>query len=191
MSTSTRKIAILGGPGTGKTTLCKQLDVDYSMAGYRTGLCLEYVRTYITRYGVPSSIYEQFLLYEGQKQREDDLRHCDLIFCDNATILNYVYGLMSCNFKDPKEIHALTQLFALAMNDLPKYDIFYIPREFDFEKDGVRYQDEDEANNIDRRIQALLDLMHLPYTIVSGTLPARVTLIKDKIGFNQGQQGDA
>ncbi|MEW6726489.1 AAA family ATPase [Desulforudis sp. 1088] len=178
-----KKIAILGGPGTGKTTLCKQLDVDYSMAGYKTGLCLEYVRTYIARYGVPTSIFEQFLLYEGQKRREEDLHYCDLIFCDNATILNYVYGLLSCDLKNPKESHALTQLFTWAIKDLPAYEIFYIPREFELTEDGIRYQDEDAAVLLDRKIKALLDLMHVPYTVVGGDLATRVALVKEKIGF--------
>lgn len=188
MAHKARKIAILGGPGTGKTTLCKQLDVDYSMAGYKTGLCLEYVRTYIARYGVPTSIFEQFLLYEGQKRREEDLRYCDLIFCDNATILCYVYGLLSCDLNSPKEIHALTQLYSWAMKDLSGYEIFFIPREFELEQDGIRYQDEDAATSIDRRIQALLDLMHVPYTIVRGDLATRVEMIKAKIGFENRRQ---
>ncbi|MBO8129584.1 MAG: ATP-binding protein [Peptococcaceae bacterium] len=183
--TKGKKIAILGGPGTGKTTLCKQLDVDYSMAGYVTGLALEYARTYIVRYGVPTSIFEQFLLYEGQKRIEEDLKHCDLIFCDNATILNYVYGLQCCDFCNPKETHALTLLFQWAMKDLMDYQIFYIPREFDLTEDGIRYQDEENAIKLDQKIKALLDLMNVPYTIVSGDLPTRVQKIKDVIGFEK------
>lgn len=181
----TKKIAILGGPGTGKTTLCKQLDVDYSLAGYISDVCLEFARSYIARYGIPTNIFEQFLLYEGQKQREYELKHCDIIFCDNATILNYVYGLMSCDFKNPKETYSLMKLFEWAMKDLPGYDIFYIPREFACEKDGIRYQDDEFAVVVDQKIKNFLDMMNVPYHIITGDLSTRVEKVKEIIGFEQ------
>ncbi|WP_347490683.1 ATP-binding protein [Desulfoscipio sp. XC116] len=184
----TKKIAILGGPGTGKTTLCKQLDVEYSLAGYISDVCLEYARTYIARYGIPASIFEQFLLYEGQKRRENELKHCDIIFCDNATILNYVYGLLSCDFKNPKEMYALMKLFEWAMKDLPGYEVFYIPREFACEKDGIRYQDDDFAVIVDQKIKNFLDIMNVPYVEITGDLPARVEKMKQIIGFEQKRQ---
>ena len=179
----TKKIAILGGPGTGKTTLCKQLDVDYSMAGYVSDVCQEFARSYIARYGVPGNIFEQFLLYEGQKRREDELAYCDIIFCDNATTLNYVYGLMSCDFKNQKEVYALMKLYEWAMNDLPGYEVFYVPREFACEKDGIRYQDEDFAQVVDQKIKNFLDIMNVPYKVITGDIQSRVDKVKRHIGF--------
>lgn len=187
---NTKKIAILGGPSTGKTTLCKQLDVDYSLAGYISSVCLEFARSYIARYGVPESVYEQFLLYEGQKRQEKELGYCDIIFCDNATILNYVYGLISCDHKNDKEIYALMKLFEWAMKDLPGYEVFYIPREFAMCKDGIRYQDEAYALDVDEKIKNFLDIMNVPYHIVRGDMKTRVQTVKDAIGFEDKREGD-
>jgi len=182
-SKNTKKCAFLGGPGIGKTTLIKQLDVDYSMVGYASSVCLEFARTYIIRYGPPTSIFEQFLLYEGQKQVEDELSHCDIIFCDNATILSYVYGLILCDFNSPRETYALMKLYEWAMKDVSSYEIFYIPREFAFHPDGVIYQNEELAIKVDEKIKNFLDIMNVPYTVVKGAMETRIQTVKDKIGF--------
>lgn len=177
------KCAFLGGPGTGKTTLIKQLDVDFSMAGYLSSSCMDFARSYIIRYGPPRTIFEQFLLYEGQKQSEAELSHCDIIFCDNATILNYVYGLLLCDFKSRQQVYALMKLYEWAMKDLPEYEIFYIPREFPLHSDGVIYQNEEMAAVVDQKIKSFLDMMNVPYTVITGDLASRIQQVKDKLGF--------
>lgn len=114
---------------------------------------------------------------------EDELSHSDIIFGDNATVMSYVYGLMLCNYQDPKEVYALMKLYEWAMKDISDYQIFYIPREFAFHTDGVIYQNEDMAIQVDHKIQDFLDIMNVPYTIVGGDMEARLKIVKEKIGF--------
>lgn len=183
LTKKTKKTSFIGGPGTGKTTLVKQLDVDYSLAGYNSSVSLEFARSYIRRFGPPTSIFEQILIYEGQKQLESELSHCDIIFCDNSSILNYIYGLIRCDLKNPKEVYSLMKLYEWAMNDLQDYELFYIPREFHMEQDGVIYQTEELAIQVDKKIKAFLDMMKLPYTVITGDVPARIKAVKEKLGF--------
>ncbi|OPX83720.1 MAG: hypothetical protein A4E52_01777 [Pelotomaculum sp. PtaB.Bin013] len=177
------KVAVLGGPGTGKTTLCKQLDVDYSLAGYISSICEEFAREYIVNYGVPTNIFEQFLLYEGQKKREEYLKSSDIIFCDNATILCYVYGILTCNFDNPKEKYALLKLYEWAMRDLNEYEIFYIPREIKLIDDGVRYQNLKFALEVDKKIVDFLSIMNISYVEVKGSMPERVSTVKKSLNL--------
>ena len=175
------KVAILGGPGTGKTTLCKQLDVDYGLAGYFSSVCEEFAREYIVNYGVPSNIFEQFLLYEGQKKREAYLKNSDIIFCDNATILCYVYGVLTCDFNNPKEKYALLKLFEWAMRDLNEYEVFYIPREIQLVDDGVRYQNLEFALQVDEKIKNFFGMMNVEFTETKGTLQERLDIVKKRL----------
>jgi len=184
------KVAVLGGPGTGKTTLCKQLDVDYSLAGYISSICEEFAREYIVNYGVPTNIFEQFLLYEGQKKREEYLRSSDIIFCDNATILCYVYGILTCNFDNPKEKYALLKLYEWAMRDLNEYEIFYIPREIKLIDDGVRYQNLEFALEVDKKIVDFLSIMNISYVEVKGTMPERVNTVKKSLNLPAPKTAD-
>jgi len=69
------------------------------------------------------------------------------------------------------------------MKDLPGYQVFYVPREFDLIKDGVRYQDDDFAVMIDKKMKNFLDIMNVPYTVIQGNLKARVDKVKEIIGF--------
>jgi len=175
------KVAILGGPGTGKTTLCKQLDVDYGLSGYLSSVCEEFAREYIVNYGVPTNIFEQFLLYEGQKKREAYLKHSDIIFCANATILCYVYGVLTCDFNNPKEKYALLKLFEWAMRDLNEYVVFYIPRELELVDDGVRYQNLEFALEVDKKIKNFFGMMNVDFTVIKGTLQERIDVVKQRL----------
>lgn len=184
------KIAVISGPGTGKTTLCKEVDNILGLMGKNSGLCLEFARTYVNRFGPPANVFEQFVVYQGQKRREDDLARCEYIICDNATFLCYVYATFNIDFRNDKERYALNELYNMALKDMFSYDeIFYIPREFSLSRDGTRYQGEEEALLVDEKIRAFLLFHNLPYTTVKGTVRERCATILEKLGFTEEQYG--
>ena len=71
---ATKRIAVLGGPRCGKTTLIQHLYVEMKIAGLNAGYALEYSTEYLKDKGMIESISEQYGIYLGQKKLEDDIR---------------------------------------------------------------------------------------------------------------------
>ena len=85
-----------------------------------------------------------------------------------------------------KEIEILKDLYVLALRDLPKYDyIFFVPREFGYTQDGVRWQDEEMASAVDNAILSFLEAENVKYTKISGSTKERAESILNEIGMKK------
>lgn len=181
------RIAILGGPRCGKTTLIQYLYAEMKIAGYNVGCASEYSTDYLREKGMIESLAEQYGIYIGQAKLEDDLSPFDYAITDYATFLPYIYGrfMLGNKKRTIKEIEILKDLYCLALKDLPKYDhIFFLPREFGYEKDGVRWQDEETALKVDEAIKSFLDAENVSYTTLTGSTKQRAKCIFDIIGLD-------
>lgn len=182
----TTRIAILGGPRCGKTTLIQQLYVDMKIMGLDVGCATEYSTDYLRDKGMIETISEQYGIYLGQAILEDQLNIHDYAITDYATFVPYIYGrfMLGSRKRTKKEIEILKDLYYLALKDLPKYDyIFFLPREFGYSKDGVRWQNEDTAKLVDFAIQQFIDAENVPYKIVEGSTKERSKKILEIIGL--------
>lgn len=185
------RIAILGGPRCGKTTLIQQLYVDMKIKGLSVGAATEYSTDYLKDKGMIEHISEQYGIYLGQLQVENNLNVFDYAITDYATFVPYIYGrfMLGSKKRSNKEIEILKDLYFLALKDLPKYDyIFFVPREFGYEKDGVRWQDEDTAKLVDTAIKNFLDSESVPYTVVDGSTKERSKKILEIIGLEDKEE---
>ena len=85
-----------------------------------------------------------------------------------------------------KEIEILKDLYILALRDLPKYDhIFFVPREFGYTKDGVRWQDEEVAQAVDKAILSFLEAENVKYEVITGSTKERAEKILRHIGITE------
>ncbi len=181
------RIAILGGPRCGKTTLIQQLYVEMKIMGLNVGCASEYSTDYLRDKGMIESIAEQYGIYLGQQKLEEDLSSFDYAVTDYATFVPYIYGryMLGDKKRTKKEIEILKDLYYLALRDLPKYEyIFFVPREFGYSKDGVRWQDENAAAEVDNAIKGFLQAENVPFIEVTGTTKERAKKILDIIGLN-------
>ncbi|SHI04125.1 AAA domain-containing protein [Clostridium collagenovorans DSM 3089] len=172
----TTRIAILGGPRCGKTTLMQQLYVDMKVKGLDVGCEPEYSTLYLKEKGMIESISEQYGIYLGQSMLEESLSVHDYAVTDYATFIPYVYGrfMLGSKERSKKEIEILKDLYKLALRDISKYDyIFYVGREFGYEQDGIRWQNEQLAIAIDEAIKQFLDAEHIKYIELNGDTKER------------------
>ena len=183
----TKRIAVLGGPRCGKTTLIQHLYVEMKIAGLNVGYALEYSTDYLRDKGMIETISEQYGIYLGQKRIEDDLSSFFYVFSDYATFIPYVYGrfMLGNKQRTKKEIQILKDLYCLAIEDIPNYDmIIYIPREFGYVKDGIRWQDEEVARQIDDAILNFLKAENIDYIEVKGSTKDRAKEILSLLDIN-------
>ena len=184
---ATKRIAVLGGPRCGKTTLIQHLYVEMKIAGLNVGYALEYSTDYLKDKGMIETISEQYGIYLGQKRIEDELSTFDYALTDYATFVPYIYGRFMLGNKErsKKEIQILKDLYCLAIEDIQNYDmIIYVPREFGYVKDGVRWQDESIAIKIDEAILSFLKAENINYIEVSGSTKDRAKQILDLLDIN-------
>ncbi|MGL5153014.1 MAG: AAA family ATPase [Clostridium sp.] len=181
-----KRIAILGGPRCGKTTLIQQLYVECKIRDLNVGVATEYSTDYLRDKGMIETIAEQYGIYLGQKQIEDSLDEFDYAITDYATFVPYIYGrfMLGDKQRTQKEIEVLKDLYILALRDLPRYEhIFFVPREFGYSKDGVRWQDEEVANAVDKAILSFLEAENVPFETITGDTKERSEKILNIIGI--------
>ena len=187
----TTRFGILAGPRGGKTTLIQQLYVDMKIMCLDVGVATEYSTDYLRDKGMIETIAEQYGIYLGQFRIEDQLSVHDYALTDYATFVPYIYGrfMIGNRKRTVKEIEILKDLYNLALNDIGKYDyIFFLPREFGYERDGVRWQDEEVALAVDNAIKAFLDNEHITYREVDGTTKERTEKILDILGLKKDEK---
>lgn len=183
----TVRVAILGGPRCGKTTLMQQLYVDMKIAGLDVGCASEYSTDYLREKGMIETISEQYGIYLGQFKLESELSSFDYAITDYATFVPYIYArfMLGNKTRSVKEIEILKDLYGLAIKDIQNYDhIFYVGREFGYSKDGVRWQDEDIAKAVDSAILSFLKTEAVSFTTIEGSTKERAKQILNILHIN-------
>lgn len=181
------KIGIAGGPGVGKSTLARDICNELIAKGFRAEAPEEFARVYIGRFGPPQNIYEQALFLLGQKDQDEKV-NADFIVSDCPKFLTYIYLIPFADLKDPKHIYLMHKVYEQALHTLSEYNYFiYIPKEFPFKENGVRYQDEKEAQRLDYMIRSFFNIHRLRHLTARGTpqerLQQTIDYIKDSFGY--------
>lgn len=183
------KIGIAGGPGVGKSTLAKDLCGELTAKGFTAEAPEEFARIYIKRFGPPHNIYEQSLFLLGQKAQEERV-NADFVISDCPKFLSYLYLIPFADLNNPKHNYLIHKVYEQALATLSEYNYFiYIPKEFPFKENGVRYQTDKETKRLDRMIKSFFNIHRLRRLTVRGTPEQRLgqamEYIKGSFGYLQ------
>ncbi len=189
-----KKIAIIGGPSSGKTTTALLLCYCLKMMGREVHFLLEYATNYIIRNGEPKNVSEQGFIFHGQNDEEGYVEKydrkkgggIDYLVCDCATFLAGIY----CRHYKPKGNYTEEEMqkyhYALKTLDkwarertLESYDfIFFLPSEIPYKKNNIRWQaDKKEAEKVAEQIESYLKIEDRQYHIIKGSPTERVEKI--------------
>lgn len=180
----TIKIGIIGGPGTGKSTLARQLVQELSKNAIAEYVP-EYASRYIKEYGIPSELWEQVRIFNKQVEWESRIPNkVEYYVSDCPVILPFVYAIPYYNPKVPKSRLQFCDVFKMITKESIRYDfLFYLPPELTPKDDGTRYHlDKDSQEGVDRKIVGALEVLNVSYiTIKRVDLSARVQECLDHI----------
>lgn len=178
------KVALIAGPGAGKTTLANAVTARLKDAGMKWYNVQEYAREFIDKHG-PAAINRMsipLLLANKQIGRERKVpKTCDGFITDSPLVLPWFYA-MGLAAEPVEKYEILTSLYQMFLRSFLDYThIFYLKREKEYVLDGTRMQTEEEALGIDNDVRRVILDHGFNMVDVSGTLNERVDFIVENI----------
>jgi len=165
------KIGFCSVPGSGKSTLaralaekCRRLDSKLK----NVELVQEYVRQYISKYGIPENVWEQIRIFNKQLSWENSAINdkTELLITDSPIFLQFAYATELVDWNDKKSALAYRDLFKMLceVNSPPRYDIlFYLKPRKEIIDDGIRAKshisDETWQKNMDMKLKIIFNDM--------------------------------
>jgi len=176
------KIAILGGPGAGKTTTCIRLQEILSDK-YDISFHEEYARSWIRSHGMPKTFEDCYIITE-QQLAIDKLynRPGKILLLDCNIFLNLTYLMKRIDWANKEHRKMFLDISRRIQNDYEH--IFFLPNRFWwYVTDGQRNQRYWDACRIGQDIRKTLDTFNVKYHVVkSVSFDKRIKEILKVIG---------
>lgn len=165
------KVLFLGGESTGKSTICEA-----AAKHYRCMMVKEYGREFgessDNQYDFPDM--EHIAKNQLWREREAEalaIHNDDFIFCDTSALTTYWYSEQFFGITTPT-------LGRMAFESLKRYDyVFLCDMDIPFDQDGTR-QDENFRVHGQMYFKTWLNIHHVPYTILRGSVEQRLETVK-------------
>ncbi len=180
-------IGFLGAPCSGKSTLASELHTKLKTLNKNSIFISEAATDYIAEFGVPNEPLDQMTIFYKQRQMENMyINTKDYIVCDSSSILNYFYfrksfrGNLTLN-----NIAAINNIQKEILTSLNNWSfLFYVPPIQTDEKDGIRFHNTNEIEQIDKNIKSYLNMENIKYVDLSDiSLDKRVETILKYLNY--------
>lgn len=171
------RIALLGAPGCGKSTLAAYVYAMLKDEGLDGDLVQEYIREHINKHKAVPSITFQSVVYERQLEKEKILpQGLDFFVTDSPHILSYIYASLYIDYNDKDQVELLGDLYLKFLRQSRvAYDLVYVldhnhPPKMD---DGVRYQTSKEMKILKKGIPNFLDMHKVNYRVMDKNMTTK------------------
>ena len=162
-----RKITLCGTSSSGKTETAKKLshvlNTQFSANSYHVP---EFATTFIQKYKINPSFWNEFLIYSGQLEREQNANHlANIIVSDCPTFLTYIYLSHLPKEKFSKQTALVfAKMYKRVLFDISRYTDIILLILVDYKENNVRYQKgKEEALEIENRIISFLNDHNISY----------------------------
>lgn len=177
------KIALLGGPGSGKTTLALGFVSHMKQQGRSWVHVSEYARDFIESYGkdAPEKCgdFVQFHFMAEQARREQRVHNSNEGFVtDSPLFLAWVYAAKYTSRSFSGQL-AKQACYERALESLDSYTrLCWVRREKPYVQDAARLQTETEVRQLDEQIVALVRLHGFEVHEIGGTAAERISALE-------------
>lgn len=165
-----QRIAFIGGPGAGKSTLATDVFTRLKKTGISAELVTEWIRQDIQINGPLSSIWEQYRTLQHQREIEDSIPEVvDYVITDSGTLTPYFYSCLYCDRNDRRQRLVLIDMFKYFIHDIytRRYDhVFFCPIRETYQanenilRDGTRFQTQEDVNILDYHMNTIFMVAH-------------------------------
>lgn len=181
-----KKIALFGGPGSGKTTLAAAFVAHMNSQHKPYYHVPEYARSFIDTYGA-NAIREcgpliQTKFTSKQEQKELDVPpNVEGFVSDSPLFQAWFYSALYGDNTIPSYI-ARKDNYKTFLKSINNYThIFRVVRESDYQDDGCRYQNEEQAKLLEDSMACILKLHGIDFYTVIGPTSERVNTMVEVI----------
>lgn len=176
------KIAILGAPGSGKTTLSAGLLYHCKLMSLKVDWVPEVAKWHFYRGADMTSLEFEFQKFKEQLELESIFpENLDILICEAPMIISAVYA----SFYHGDHSQIAEEFFNLAKQNLSRYSHYVVLKKSEEYEEFGRHQSEDEALAIHNRTIEILDRLGVAYTVYEQGLNQLPQKILSDIGVTQ------
>lgn len=169
----TKVIALLGGPGVGKSTVSTGLFSELKQRKVNCEYVSEYAKDVVWE-GTNTLLENQIHVFSEQFRRQFRLLNkVDYIITDSPLLLNSIYFNYYCNSRKGADLRIFDENYCRILNDLfdasfSQFDniTYLIDRKKEYNPVG-RIQTEHQARGIDIDIKNKLDTLGIKYSVLN------------------------
>jgi len=176
---NTVRMALVGGPGAGKTSLANAFTSHMKDLHYNWYYVSEYARDFIDNYGQNAlkDCGPMVQIHINDKQWRRELAvpaQCDGFVTDSPVFLSWFYSAQYGDNSTGSYLSRKNNYKAFLRSIYEYTHIILVKREKPYILDGCRTQTEEQATKFDATMKAVLELHGIQYHEVSGSMIQRV-----------------